>query len=98
KACSISRALGSSLEMEQAFGAFIREVRVLVEFERLAIVLLEDGDARVIAVAGRGAETVFAPGSSRAADGSVLDAVLTGQTVYREDMTDLRYPEEQELL
>ena len=93
-----ARALGSSLEMEQAFGAFIREVRALVPFERLGIVLLEDGDARVIAAAGRGAETVFAPGSARAAGGSVLDVVLTGQTIYREDMRDLRYPEEQELL
>ena len=93
-----ARALGSSLEMEQAFGAFIREVRGLVDFERLAIVLLEDGDARVIAAAGRGIETVFVPGSARASGGSVLDDVLGGQTIYREDMRDLRYPEEQELL
>jgi signal transduction histidine kinase len=93
-----ARALGSSLEMDQAFGAFIREVQALVAFERLGIVLIEDGDARVIAAAGRGAETVFAPGSARAAGGSVLDDVLAGQTVYRKDMTDLRYPEEQELL
>jgi signal transduction histidine kinase len=93
-----ARALGSSLEMEQAFGAFIREVRGLVDFERLAIVLLEDGDARVVAAAGRGVETVFVPGSARTSGGSVLDDVLGGQTIYRDDMSDLRYPEEQELL
>lgn len=93
-----ARALASSLEIEQAFGAFIREVRGLVDFERLAIVLVEEGEARVIAAAGRGAETTFAPGTARAAAGSVLDAVLEGQTVYREDMQDLRYPEEAELL
>jgi signal transduction histidine kinase len=93
-----ARALGSSLVMEQAFGAFIREVRGLVDFERLAIVLLEDGDARVIAAAGRGVETVFVPGSARSSGGSVLDDVLAGQTIYRDDMSDLRYPEEQELL
>jgi signal transduction histidine kinase len=93
-----ARALGSSLEMEQAFGAFIREVRGLVDFERLAIVLLEEGDARVIAVAGRGVETVFVPGSARASGGSILDDVLVGQTIYRDDMSDLRYPEEHELL
>ena len=81
-----SRALGSSLEMDQAFGAFIREVRGLVPFDRLGIVLLEDGEARVIATAGRGADTVFAPGSARAADGSVLDDILAGQTVYRPDI------------
>jgi signal transduction histidine kinase len=93
-----ARALGSSLEMEQAFSAFIREVRGLVNFERLAIVLLEDGDARVIAAAGRGVESVFVPGSARASGGSVLDDVLAGQTIYRNDMSDLRYPEEQDLL
>jgi len=93
-----ARALASSLEIEQAFGAFIREVRGLVDFERLAIVLVEEGEARVIAASGRGAETTFAPGTARTAAGSVLDAVLEGQTVYREDMQDLRYPEEAELL
>jgi signal transduction histidine kinase len=93
-----ARALGSSLELEQAFGAFIREVRGLVAFERLGIVLVEDGEARVIAAAGRGVETVFAPGSARAAGGSILDDIASGQTIYREDMADRRYPEEQELL
>ena len=93
-----ARALGSSLDLEQAFGAFIREVRGLVEFERLGIVLVEGGLARVIATAGRGAETTFAPGSARQVSGSVLDDVLDGQTVYREDMQDLRYPEEAEFL
>src|SRR5205807_10642707 len=44
-----ARALGSSLEMEQAFGAFIREVRGLVPFERTAIVLVENDSARTIA-------------------------------------------------
>jgi signal transduction histidine kinase len=93
-----ARALGSSLEMEQAFSAYSREVRGLVDFERLAIVLLEDGEARVIAAAGRGVETVFAPGSARASAGSVLDDVLAGQTIYRNDISDVRYPEEQDLL
>jgi len=93
-----ARALGSSLEIEPAFGAFIREVRGLVAFERLAIVLVEDGQARVIAAAGLGAETTFAPGTSRAAAGSVLEDVLEGRTVYREDMEDRRYPEEDELV
>src|SRR6266487_1484044 len=34
-----ARALGSSLELDEAFGAFIRELRGLVPFERTAIVL-----------------------------------------------------------
>jgi signal transduction histidine kinase len=91
-----ARALGSSLELEPAFAAFIRELRGLVPFDRTAIVLAEDGAARVIATAGVGAD-VFAPGSFRPIEGSVLDVVLQGQTVYREDMRDARYPEEREI-
>jgi signal transduction histidine kinase len=93
-----ARALGSSLDIEQAFGAFIREVRGLVPFDRVGIILLEDGDARVIAAAGRGAETVFAPGTARPATGSVLDDALASQVVYRRDMTDVSYPEEQQFV
>jgi signal transduction histidine kinase len=93
-----ARALGSTLDVEQAFGAFIREARGLVPFDRVGIILLEDGEARVIAAAGRGAESVFAPGSARPAAGSVLDDALVGQLVYREDMEDLRYPEEREFV
>src|SRR6185437_378905 len=37
-----ARALGSSLDIEQAFGAFIREVRGLIPFDRTAIVLVEN--------------------------------------------------------
>jgi hypothetical protein len=50
-----ARALGSSLEVEAAFAAFIRELRGLVPFDRTAIVLADDGVARVIAAAGAGA-------------------------------------------
>lgn len=93
-----SRALGSSLELEEAFDAFIREVRGLVPFDRIAIVLAEEGRARVIATAGAGAEKVFPPGSERPIEGSVLGDVLAGHVVYREDMADPRHPEEQDLL
>src|SRR5439155_26766330 len=58
-----ARALGSSLEVEQAFGAFIRELRALVPFERTAVVLIEGDAATTIATAGRGATEVFPPGS-----------------------------------
>src|SRR5207245_11583560 len=54
-----ARALGSSLEIEQAFGAFVREVRGLIPFERTAIVLVEDGGARTIATFGLGPNPVF---------------------------------------
>jgi signal transduction histidine kinase len=93
-----ARALGSSLDVEQAFGAFIREVRGLVPFDRVGIILVEEGEARVIAAAGRGAETVFAPGTARPATGSVLDEALASQVVYRRDMSDVSYPEEREFI
>ena len=67
-------------------------------FERTAIVLAEDDTAHVIAAAGAGADSVFPPGSARPVEGSVLDLVLRGQLVYREDMADRRYSEEADLL
>lgn len=92
-----ARALGSSLEIEAAFAAFIRELRGLVPFDRTAIVLADEGAASVIAVAGAGAETVFPPGTRRPVAGSLLDEVQrTGQTVYRKDMADREYAEEEE--
>ena len=94
-----ARALGSSLEVEEAFRAFIRELRGLIPFDRTAIVLADDGVARVIAAAGAAAETVFPPGTRRPVAGSVLHEVTTrGRVVYRKDMTDEQYPEEAEFL
>ncbi len=93
-----ARALGSSLEIEVAFGAFIRELRGLVPFDRTAIVLAEEGTATTIATAGRGAKRVFPPGTSRPATGSVLEEVLRGRAVYRADLQEHRYPEDETLL
>ena len=93
-----ARALGSSLEIEVAFGAFIRELRGLVPFERTAIVLADEGTAAVMATAGRGSKRVFPPGTTRPAAGSVLEAVLQGRAVYREDLEERSYPEDEALL
>lgn len=94
-----ARALGSSLELDRAFAAFIRELQGLVPFARLAIVLVEHGDAHVLAVAGEGAEAVFPPGTIRRITGSAMEDVLaTGTTLYREDISSARYDEEPELL
>src|SRR5256886_14638401 len=71
-----ARALGSSLELDEAFGAFIRELRGLVPFERTAIVLLEGNTATTMATAGRGAGDVFPPGNSDPIEGSLLERVL----------------------
>src|SRR5438105_3729156 len=94
-----ARALSSSLELEQAFDAFIREVRGLVPFDRVAIVLSEEGTAQVMAVAGAGAGRVLPPGSARPTRGTLLEELLrTNRAVYRRDMQHAEYPEEEELL
>ncbi len=93
-----ARALGSSLELDQAFSAFLRELRGLVRFDRVTIVLVEGDRAEVMAAAGRGAELVFPRGSARPVAGSVLEEVMQGKVVYRETMRPPRYPEEHELL
>jgi signal transduction histidine kinase len=92
-----ARALASSLELDEAFRAFIRELHGLIPFDRTAIVLAEGGVAHVMAASGRGAEEVFPAGTHRPIVGSLLDEVLRGETVYREDMLDSSYPEEEEL-
>ena len=94
-----ARALGSSLDLNQAFAAFIRELRGLIAFERTAIVLLEDGNLRVFAAAGEGVDSVFPPGSVASVEGSVVeDVVAGGHTMYREDMSEPRYAEENDFL
>jgi GAF domain-containing protein len=63
----------------------------------MAIVLEEAGTAQVLAVAGVGAQVVFSRGSRQPVGQTLLDEILrTGQTVYREDMTEGRYSEERE--
>jgi len=92
-----ARALSSSLDLDEAFEAFIRELRGLVPFDRMAIVLEEAGAAQVMAVAGIGAEVVFSRGSRQPVGETLLSEILrTGQPIYREDMTDARYSEERE--
>ena len=93
-----ARALGASLELDEAFGAFIRELRGLVPFDRTAVVLVEGATARTVAVAGRGAEEVFPAGSSGPIAGSVLEPVLAGQIVVRSDLRERAYPEDEQLL
>lgn len=94
-----ARALSSSLDLEQSFSAFIRELRGLVPFDGTAIVLADDGTARVIAAAGTAAHDVFRPGVRSAVPGSVLEQVLqTGQYVYRNDVSAPRFAEEERLV
>ncbi len=93
-----ARALGSSLELDEAFGAFIRELRGLVPFERTAIVLVEGDTATTMGTAGRGAGDVFPPGNSDPIQGSLLERVLDGKVVVRGDITEREYPADEHLL
>jgi signal transduction histidine kinase len=93
-----ARALGSSLELDEAFGAFIRELRGLVPFARTAIVLVEGDTATTMATAGLGASEVFPPGNSGPIKDSVLERVLDGHIVVRQDLADREYPEDDLLL
>ncbi len=93
-----ARALGSSLELDEAFGAFIRELRGLVPFERTAIVLVEGDTATTMATAGRGASEVFPPGNSDPIEGSLLERVLEGKLVVRRDLAERDSPADEQLL
>jgi signal transduction histidine kinase len=92
-----ARALASSLRLDEAFDAFIDELRGLIPFDRAAILLVEGDRARVTATAGAGAETFLAPGTTVAVAGSVLEHVLGGDTVYREELDVAQFPEEGDL-
>jgi signal transduction histidine kinase len=93
-----ARALGSSLVLDEAFGAFIRELRGLVPFERTAIVLVEGETATTMATAGRGAGEIFPPGNSDPISGSLLERVLEGKVVVRGDLTAREYPADEQLV
>jgi signal transduction histidine kinase len=93
-----ARALASSLELAEAFGAFIRELRGLVPFDRTAIVLVEGDTATTMATAGSGGADTFPPGSVGPLRGSVLEQVLEGQIVVRRDLAVREYPADEQLL
>jgi signal transduction histidine kinase len=93
-----ARALGSSLELDEAFGAFIRELRGLVPFDRTAIVLVEDETATTMATAGRGAGEIFPPGNTDPIRGSLLERILDGKILVRRDLTERQYPADEALL
>ena len=93
-----ARALGSSLDLDEAFNAFIDELRGLVPFDRSAILMLDDDGARVMATAGARAGSFQGPGTRIDVAGSAYERVANGETVYREELEERLYPEEEELL
>ena len=82
--------------LDEAFGAFIRELRGLLPFDRVAIVLAEDGAARVMAAAGAGPTRPFPPGSSSPLAGIAARAGAQGEPagLPRATLEPARYPEE----
>jgi signal transduction histidine kinase len=92
-----ARALGSSLDVDEAFGAFIRELRGLIPFDRTAIILSEQGHVRVMATAGHMHDEVLRPGEALPQGALIEEVMRTGEIVYRRDMSDHRYPEERTL-
>ena len=90
-----ARALSSSLDGREAFAAFIRELRLLISFDRVGIVLAEDGHALVVATAGAGSDSVFPSGSHEPLEGTLLeDALRSAQPIYRRQLDGSVYPEE----
>jgi signal transduction histidine kinase len=89
-----ARALGSSLEIDEAFGAFIRELRGLIPFDRTAIILSEEGHVRVMATAGVAHDQVLRPGDALPPGALIEEVMRSGETIYRGDMSDHAYPEE----
>jgi len=88
-----ARALSSSLELEAAFDAFLREVGGAVRFDRLMILRTEGGTSQVVATAGLGAED-FPAGLPADELARVVDRVLDGRAHTRADMTVETQPEE----
>jgi signal transduction histidine kinase len=94
-----ARALSSSLDLDEAVDAFIRELRGLVPFDRMAIVLSEEGTARIIATAGEEAGDAMSAGAEFNPENSLIaDVVARGQTIYRRDMSEPLYVEEDRLV
>jgi signal transduction histidine kinase len=89
-----ARALGSTLELDEAFGAFISELRGLIPFDRTAIILSEEGRVRVMATAGTAHNQVLRPGEALPPGALIEEVLRTGETVYRRDMSDHLYAEE----
>ena len=92
-----ARALASSLVLEEAFDAFIREVAGVVPFERLMVMRVEQGGTQVVATSGLGSD-LYPAGLPADQLGDVLQRVLDGRTQVRTDLTVDTRPEEQPLV
>jgi signal transduction histidine kinase len=92
-----ARALGSSLKLDEAFEAFIREVGGVVPFDRLMVMRVEEGATQIVSTAGLGSD-LFPAGLPADQIGDVLQRVLDGRTQVRADLTVDTRPEEEPLV
>jgi K+-sensing histidine kinase KdpD len=94
-----ARALGSSLDLDGAFGAFLRELADIVPYDRAAVLLDEGAVARVLIATGIGEDAAFRKGTTWPVERSVFAELRgTGRTIHREDLTESPYDEEQALV
>jgi signal transduction histidine kinase len=91
------RALASSLQLDEAFEAFVRELRGVVPFDRLLVARHEDGITEVVATAGLGAEE-WPPGTPQNRLGGIVPLLSDGRTHVRGDMTVDTRPDEEPLV
>ncbi len=93
-----ARALASSLDMKESFQTFARELKTSFQYDRVALVLADHGQATVVADDGVGADDGHRPWSLPLHDSALGEVVRTGQTHVRGDLKEgSLYAEEEHL-
>ncbi len=92
-----ARALASSLRLDEAFEAFVDEVRGVVAFDRLVVAREEDGVPEILATAGLGADR-WPPGPAHIQLAGVVQRLSDGRTLVRGDMAADPLPGEEPLV
>jgi len=91
------RALASSLELEEAFGAFVREVQGFMPFDRVAVARYEDGVAEIVATSGIGSDD-WPVGMVDTQLAGTVQRLQDGRALVRPDMQVETRPEEEPLV
>ncbi|MDQ3858261.1 MAG: ATP-binding protein [Actinomycetota bacterium] len=84
-----ARALSSSLELDEAFRLFVREVRTALAFDRLALILADRDHAVVFANVGVAENELFPRGTSFPIEDTILRRLLEDpRTIVRGDLDE----------
>jgi signal transduction histidine kinase len=94
-----ARAVSSSLELDEAFRLFCRELRTALAFDRLALVVATSGRAEVVANVGTAEDSLWPAGTFEQIEGTILEPLLaSGRPIVVDDMLERpRYREDPEL-